>query len=155
MNDRQKIILLRALNIAVWLTLLLVIVVLVAYNLPQRTVEFTNFKTEKTTYKVGEMLITSADTEVLFNGQSFYDVRLECDKGRYLLASFDTASTKAPKISSKRPVGAIPVIPTPDHCTVRVQAVHKIEVLPFIYREYNQTIETNRFKVEAVRVHNE
>lgn len=151
MSEQHKLLLLKLLNIAVWLVLAIALVTTVLYHYPRKTVEFSNFVTEKDSYRVGEILVTSADTEIFFTGKSNYDIRLECDKGRYLLASFDTISYESDKSKSARPIGAIPVIPTPDHCTVRVQASHTVEIGPMLSRTYTQELESNRFKVEAGR----
>lgn len=142
---------LRLANYFMWITLIVWGVTLALWLYPRQTVEVTDFRTERTEYRVGEEIITTANGETFFSGQSNYDIRLLCDKGRYLLKSFSVTTQKSMLKQIRSSIGIVPVIPTPDWCVVRTQATHTVQILPFVTRTYTNVWETNRFLVEAER----
>lgn len=138
-------------NCFMWLTLIVWAVTLALWLYPRQTVTVTDFKTVQAEYRVGDEILVTAHGETFFDGHSDYDIRLNCDKGRYLLKSFSVTTQISMLKHIKSSVGIIPVIPTPDYCVVRTQATHIVQILPFITRAYTNTWETNRFLVRAER----
>jgi len=136
-------------NYFVWASLAIWILLWIVWFIPRQTVEVTDFRTTQESYRVGEELVVTSKGATYFDGQSTYDIRLNCDGGRYLLKSF-TVTTKPSELKhSQTSVGVVPVIPTPDWCVVRTQATHTVQILPFIKKTYTNQWETNRFLVEA------
>lgn len=156
MNDKRKIRLLRVVNIAVWLTLAVFIGLLTLWYWPRETVVVDNFVTEFGEYRVGDEIRVTTDSTTEFSGRSLYDIRLLCDKGRYLLKSFEVATVPREMSMTNSSVGLVPLIPTPDTCVVVTQATHEVQLLPFLTKVYTNEWKTNRFKVEAMKGdHNE
>lgn len=140
---------LKILNYIIWSLVVILIILFCFWFYPRNTVDVISYETEKLNYRIGDELYVLTESEIFFNGNSNYDVRLICDGGRYLLKSFEVTSVVSERKPGITKVGIIPLIPTPDNCVIRTQATHEIQIMPYITRTYTNVWETNRFLVEA------
>jgi len=139
---------LRVANYIIWGLFIIVLAHLLLWYYPRDTVNIYKLESQKAVYEVGETIKLEAEGETLFEGKSYYDRRLVCNNGRYLLSTFESATTVTPRKKAIHPSGVIPEIPTPDTCKVRVQSTHEIQILPLITRTYYNQWESNEFIVK-------